>query len=281
MKIAFWSSVGEKSGVTTNMACIAAMFSVLGNGRSVLLENHYDRENSIGTMLVSPRYRDCFCEEASYFSKYGIEHLLKGLSVGQDGAELLRRVAVRLPGDNMFYIPQGYITNREVFNYDFNLAYSKLFNVLEDFADYVFIDTERSQNLTSSQILYDADLVVVNLLQNQQSFNDFFDNYSSLAEKCVFLIGSYQLGMPWNYRRICYEYHISTDRIGMIPLNMELMDANHEGRLVQYIHRNYLKTSGADNVYFMRHCKRAAHMIRRRITDIRGERYFQKVSVLP
>lgn len=65
----------------------------------------------------------------------------------------------------------------------------------------MFIDTESNQNLSTKQILYDADIVVVNLSQNSKNIYDFFENYTSLREKAVYIVGKYQPEKRWNRKR--------------------------------------------------------------------------------
>ena len=48
-------------------------------------------------------------------------------------------------------------------------------------SEYIFIDTESNQNLSTKQILFDADIVVVNLTQNPDNIRDFFENYTSVS----------------------------------------------------------------------------------------------------
>lgn len=161
------------------------------------------------------------------------------------------------------------MNSNEVFNYEFSLVYKELFYNLELFSDNVFIDTERNENLSSNTILYEADMVVVNLLQDKASLREFFDNYSSIQEKAVYLIGSYQPELLFNYRRICYEYHIPKDKIGIIPYNIELLESMSQGRVVQFLNRNYEKASCRENEYFMRHCKKSSIMVKKNLLDIR------------
>ncbi len=270
MKIAFWSNSREKGSVTTNMVCIAALISIAGAGRSILLENHYNY-NSVADMLLPGEQVGRLKESGRYYNKYGIEYVLKGLYSGRHGDVLLHEAAIPLLYSSMYYLPQSYIVNREVFNYEFNLVYKELFKVLNVFADFVFIDTERNQNLSSNAILTEADLIVVNLAQDKMALREFFDNYSSIQEKSVYLIGSYQPELLFNFRRICYEYHISRDKIGVIPFNMELEGAMSEGRILQFLNRNYEKASGRENDYFMKNCKKSSTMIRKNLLNIRRQ----------
>lgn len=268
VKIAFWSNVRGKSGVTTNMVCIAVLTSMTGAGKAVLLENHYS-VNSVANIVLSREQVEQLKESGRYYNRDGIEYVLKGLYSGGNGEELLRHTALPLLYTNIYYLPQSYIVNKEVFNYEFNLVYSELFNSLELFSDNVFIDTERNENLSSNSILHEADMVVVSLAQDKTALREFFDNYSSIQEKAVYLIGAYQPELLFNYRRICYEYHIPKDKIGIVPYNIELSESMSQGRTVQFLNRNYEKASCKENEYFMRQCKKSSMMVRKNLLDIR------------
>lgn len=267
MKIAFWSNIKGKSGVTTNMVCITALASISGAGKSILLENHYSI-NSIADIVLSREQTEQLKESGKYYNRDGIEYVLKGLYSGKNGKELLHHAALPLLYTNIYYLPQSYIVNKEVFNYEFSLVYKQLFYNLELFCENVFVDTERNENLSSNAILYEADIVVVNLIQDKIALREFFDNYSSIKEKAIYLIGSYKPEPLFNYRRICYEYHIPKNKIGIIPYNSELSESASHGLMLQFLNRNYEKASGRENEYFMRHCKKSSMMVRNNLLDI-------------
>ncbi len=263
MKIAFWSNVKGKSGVTANTACIAALTSISGCGRSILLENHYNSSN-LGNMLITNENLSLLREESSYCSKYGIEYLIRKLYTGMSNDFMINESAIPLLYSKIFYLPQNYIINRDVFEYEFSCVKDRLYNTLETFADYVYTDTESYSNITTSYILNDADIVVVNLCQNTRDITDFFENYPSLLYKAVFLVGKYQHNTGLNIRKIRNEYGIKKDQIGVIPYNMEFESAINSGRMLQFLNRNYLKPDGADNNFFMNQAKRSAFIIRDR-----------------
>ncbi len=271
LKIAFWSNTRGRCGVTANMVCTSALITKLGISRNILLENHYGYHN-IAQMLLPQEQVAELKECGNYYGNYGIEYVLKRLYGGESGDELLRQAAISLLCKGLYYLPQSYIVNKEVFNYEFNLAYKELFQCLEEFAKYIFVDIEQNQNLTSNAILSDADLIVVNLTQDIRILREFFDNYPSIQEKSVYLIGAYQPELSWSYRKICYEFHIRQDKIGMIPYNMEFADAMENGRTLQFLNRNYEKASGRENAYFMNKCKKAAVMIRKNLMEIRKDK---------
>ncbi|MCH5267043.1 MAG: hypothetical protein J1E62_01760 [Lachnospiraceae bacterium] len=272
MKIAFWSSVrGGDAGVTTNTACMAAMMTFYSGNKNMLLENHYSLRN-IGDILLSPDRIECLREQGHYYHKYGMEHLLKELHSGNLGHKVVRQTAIPLLFDNLFYLPQSYIVNHDVFEYEFELVRKSLFQCLEDFSDILFIDTETNRNLSSAGILSEADIVVVNLIQNPEMIADFFENYHMGREKMLFLIGKYQQEHAWNLRRICYRFHIPRERIGVVPYHMELEEAMWNGRLLQFLNRNSSGKTDKETGYLMRQLKYGSAMLHNQIHILRSQK---------
>ncbi len=264
MKISFWSPVRNGAGVTTNMACISALSAIGKRGKSILLENHYSIRG-LADILMEQEEKEFLREKGAYYDKTGLEYLLKKIYSGEVKGKEVREALTPLLFSSMNYLPQSRIVNKEVFDYEFNLVYKELFDALEEIADFVFVDTETNQNLSSHLILDAADLIVVNLTQNPEDLKFFFDNYESLEKKAVFLIGNYVPEFSWNLARLCKEFHISYSRVGVIPMNLELNTALAQGRLLNFLNLNFYMPSGKENGYFMRYAKRAEAMILRNI----------------
>ncbi len=271
VKIAFWSNLHGQSGVTTNLACMAAMSAIAGVGKCILLENHYNL-NSLGNILMAPEKVAILKEKGQYYNKYGIEYLLKRLYTGESGEALIRKASVPLLYSSILYLPQSYIVNREVFNYEFELVRTELFRCLEEVSDMIFIDTESNGNVSSNAILEEADLIVVNLPQKPVVWKDFFENYSSVLDKCVFLVGKYQPDMKFDLIRIRREFQIPRNQIGTVPYNLELQDAMKDGHTLQFLNRNYMRCSGQENELFMKELKRSAGMLRENVSRKRREK---------
>lgn len=261
MKIAFWSNLRGQGGVTTNLACMAAMSAIAGADKCILLENHYNL-NSLGNILMAPEKVAFLKEKGQYYNKYGIEYILKRLYTGESGEALIRKASIPLLYSSILYLPQSYIVNREVFNYEFDLVRDELFRCLESVSEMIFIDTEPNGNISSNSILEEADLIVVNLPQKPALWKEFMEQYSSILKKCVFLVGKYQPDIKFDLIRIRDEFHIARNQIGTVPLNLELQEAMKEGRILQFLNRNYVKPSDAENEFLMRELKRSAGMLR-------------------
>lgn len=268
MKICFWSPVRGKAGVTTNMACVSALIALGQKGKTLLLENHYSARG-VGEILMEPETVEAFREYGEYHSCFGVEYLLKRIYSGEPGEKLVHHAAIPLLFSSLFYIPQGRIVNKEIFNYEFRMVYDRLFQALESLSDYIFIDTETNQNLSSNIILSQSDLVVVNLPQDMDQIAVFFREQKSIQEKAVYIIGNYQEEFPCNVSYICREFKIPRQSIGIIPYNLEMQDAMEAGHLLQFLNRNYYQAEDRQNEYLLRYAKRTAAMIRKNAAEKR------------
>lgn len=271
MKISFWSHVRGRAGVTTNMACISALTAIGKRGKTMLLENHYSARG-VGDILLEPEKLEQLREHGEYYNRSGIEYILKRMYSGEEGERLVHKAAIPLLFSAMFYLPQGRIVNKEVFNYEFSLVHQPLFQALENISDYVFIDTETNQNLSSNIILSEADLVVVNLTQDPRQNQEFFKNHKSIQEKAVYLVGSYCPDLPWDLSYFCKNYQIPREKIGVIPYNMELEEAMRQGHLLQFLNRNYYQPDTPENEYLLRYARRASQMIRKNALELQRKK---------
>ena len=110
------------------------MTAVHSEKKCMLLENHYSLRN-IGDLMLPSERIECLREQGQYYNKYGLEHLLKELYSGKNDANMIQHTAIPLLFQNLFYLPQSFIVNRDVFNYEFELVRETLFQCLEEAAD--------------------------------------------------------------------------------------------------------------------------------------------------
>lgn len=244
MKIVFWSNVRGQCGTTLHLICMAAIQAMFDKKRVVLMENH-DHLMSIETCLVK-RNSPYFVKEYSYgYSEYGLETLLRKINNAPAGVEerWIRQCAVGFLHNRLFYLPHGYLKNRDLMDYQFNKNLSSLFTGLEKCFDAVYIDTFAAESLSTKAILEKADLVVVNLNQNNNVLNHFFNNFSLLRNKAIFLLGNYHSCGSNSISEIKRRYRIADDRIFAIPFCMEAAEAESDGCITNFIGRNYLEPS--------------------------------------
>ena len=110
---------------------------------------------------------------------------------------------------------------------------------LERYNDLVMIDTSCSFLNSSRRILEEADLVVVNLFQNEAALSHFFSNYSNIRKKAFYLIGNYEGDSCMTRGEILKRYRIPGSHLGVIPRNAGFCDAVSGGNLIPFFQRLY------------------------------------------
>ena len=85
----------------------------------------------------------------------------------------------------------------------------------------------------------EADLVVVNLFQNEAALSHFFSNYSNIRKKAFYLIGNYEGDSCMTRGEILKRYRIPGSHLGVIPRNAGFCDAVSGGNLIPFFLRLY------------------------------------------
>ena len=262
MKIAFWSNVGEKCGVSSNLAAISVASAIRFPYTVTVLENHLSH-NNLGRAYMGRTHVDMLREVGTnYYEGGGIEGLLRKIYRGEHSPGMLSSYIKEIIQDHLYYIPQSKVIHNEIFDYEFDHCINRLFQLMEEHSDISFIDTTNHNSLSTIKILEEADLIVVNLCQNSIILEDFFLSYPSLKSKAVFLIGNYTGHSILNSKRISKMYEIPLENITVIPYNEMFKIAILSGNIVEFISGNYNNSNKEDpNYLFIQAVKKACYMI--------------------
>jgi hypothetical protein len=280
MKIAFWSNAKGKCGVTSNLACISIASSIKYAYRTVLIENH-DQNNTLENVLMYNRGNYHARESDNLmFQKVGMNHVLNQIAAESYNTEnrsnhtlmlkekeqwMIKEASLEILDNSLYYIPTNNTINRETFDYNLYGNINNILKALESFADITFIDTSNHNSLSSKIILDEVDLVVVNLIQNSYHITNFFENYSSILSKCVFLISSYRNNSKLNINKISKTHLINKSNIATIPFNVEYQEAVSQGTVIEFLSRNYRCKKDDPNYPFVHEVKKAVNMIFRQV----------------
>ncbi|BCJ95782.1 hypothetical protein acsn021_33510 [Anaerocolumna cellulosilytica] len=301
MKIAFWSSAKGGIGVSSNLASISIAATIEYSCKSVLIENHYqkNRLGNILRYQQTHQFKDngntkCGNAGMDYilneFSA-GESYDLSGnpmdnipITVGgrernplwelkdsgdkknyyeniKDTSVIIKEASMEILDNYLYYIPVNHYLNRYIFDYQLNDNIGKILKASEKFADIIYIDTSNENNLSSKYILEEVDLVVVNLVQNSSMIKYFFDNYSSILDKSVFLFSRYHKTSNLNIQKISKTYSINKSDLAVIPYNIEYQEAVLKGTVVEFLSSNYNCKRKNPNYGFMRELRKAVTMI--------------------
>lgn len=273
MKIAFWSNANDKCGVTANLAAVSVA-SVIRYPYSVITMENRLCSNNLGRAFLGNSRAGRMMNEAgtNYYDGSGMEALVRKIYRGDHYSGMLRHYAKEIISRHLYYIPQSRTIHSEIFDYEFDRCIHPLLGMLEEFADICFIDTASHQNLSTKTILEEADLIVVNLCQNQSILEDFFLNYSSLAAKAVFILSDYNTHTKYGYKRIACMYDIPLENISVIPRNELYQNAFTSGNVVEFISRNYACPKESTNYLFMQAIKKATYQIIKKAVEMNKQK---------
>jgi hypothetical protein len=244
-----------------------------------MMENYLSRGNLKAAFYG--RENISFVNEVgtNYYDGNGMEGLIRKIYRGDSTDDILDSYLKQIIPDRLYYIPQRRIIHNEIFDYEFEHGIEYLLKMMEEYADISFIDTASHQNPSTKTILEKADLIVVNLCQNQSILEDFFQNYSSLISKSVFLISKYEYHTSMSSKKICLRYDLPLDKLIAIPENELFQIACRNGEVKDFIDHNNNCGKESANFLFMHAIKKATYLILKKAVE--SERNKELSVVIP
>lgn len=267
MKVAFWSNAYEKSGAFFNFAAVS-IASVMGFPYKVtVFENYLDKDNLGKAFFVNRKPFTNRSGIPNFYEGNGIEGLLRRIYRGDNYPGLLKNYLQEVIPKHLYYIPQNGVINSELFDYELYYNQNELFKMIENNSDLCFINVYHQNHLSSNAILEEADLIVVNLYQNQEYLNDFFSKYSSFIHKAMFIVGNYSPKSVMSCKRIAKLYEIPLEDISPIPYNEDFHMACNYGGAKEFIISNYFCGKENPNYLFIHGVRRAAFILTKKIEE--------------
>ena len=107
--------------------------------------------------------------------------------------------------------------------------------------DAVFVNLADREDEEARKMMWEADVLIVNMKQEKAAFDTFFANYANISEHIFFLIGSYFFVGSYfsngscDREYLCSGYRIAEADFGIIPFHPKLPDICEKGKLDTYI----------------------------------------------
>lgn len=274
MKVAFWSPSPRYNAVTSNLACISVMISMMFNYKSIIFENHLQK-NKINHFIQPRINHNIIYEGNQYHNRYtGMDSILYKLSnnnnngneaIDEEIINMIRNVSKDIFANCIFHIANDNGIEEKLFEITINNHILTILNASDKIADLTFIDTQSNNNLSTKIILEEADLIVVNLSQNPDLLYSFFRSYKSIISRCLFLLSNYDNNSYFNLEKISQMFSIDKSNIATVPYSREYKEALKHGQVVSFIISNYKCDLENRNFYFMNEIMDAAKMIHNRV----------------
>ena len=272
--VTFYNSSKEQTGKTMSIAAIATYMAIEHNYRILV----------ISTTNTDDPFKRCFWQEKKKKRNLGIFGPNASLEV-QNGVEGLARII------RSNKITPDVITNytRVVFKDRFEVLlgcevppsdgevietiYPNIVKAANQYYDLVFVDLDENVDEESRKtIIYDSDIVIINMSQRLRSMNKFIElkqkNQILNSQKTLILIGRYDKYSKYNSKNIS-RYLGEKNQVLTIPYNTLFFEATEEAGVPDLFLR-FRKTLDPEdrNAFFIEEVKRASENIVYRLQDL-------------
>ena len=218
MKVAFWNGISGTDSIANYVAAIGMMLAVECDCNVILSSNY----------ISNRMLQDCFSrrmlEEGSAHTPYCF---LYGSPEYYGALWNMKRTRqnniLEMPIKRMIIIFPPDVGEKSIFYYKIPRN------------GFYLLDMAKCSIAESGNILDEADLVIVFLTQDETEFQNFFERFSSLVPKAIFVIVDYQRDLGYSFRRLKEEYGINRDNIGFIPRNRNFHEACEEGNMSRFL----------------------------------------------
>ena len=223
MKVAFWNGASSVDDVTEYLAAIGTILALQKGCRVVLgsnyISNHMLQDCFAGKIkeegIAHKPYRFFYGSPEYYRALWDIRRNRQGLVLEKP-----------MEGITIIYPPD--VTDKRMFYLDVPRTV------------FYLLDIAGEHNAAPQSALEEAEIVVVFLPQDVTEIHKFFDRFSSIIPKALFVIEGVRNKKGAFQNILKLKYGISKENIGIIPHNYEYKEACEEGKLEFFI-GNYLQ----------------------------------------
>ena len=259
MQVSFWSNY-HQTGTTSNLVAISTMIALKYKLKSLVVHSHFNR-SALETSFLDREYVK---NELSNLTDVGIDALSSFIKYNKVDKENITRYTTTLIKNRLELLAGTSITSKELYLNDLIDVIDIILNLSKDYYDLTFVDVGPGSMDVTNKIFDLSDLIVVNLNQNINMIEDLFENYKTIADKCLFLIGKYDKNSKINVKTLQRKYGLK-GRITVIPYNIYFSDSCSEGKVIDFFMRNIKADKDDVNYFFIHEVRNAAEIILKKL----------------
>lgn len=255
MNIAFWSEE-DGCGTTSGMAAIASACSDAWKMRTILIQSSNqegDLCQKLGAGIQAEKM--CYGQDDGGDALYGLTGN-KRLTA----AELAERIVPVVRG-RMYYLPQGEYKKREKYPQAVKERMRQVIHSAEQMADLTFIDCGSGRDEMSDFLLAQADVAVVNISQERQNLDAYFQNRHIFRENVIYLINQYHQESIYNKKNLNRLFRLCEEELAVIPNNPVFRHVSGKGKTERFVHRHICCRTFDHQYYFMQELLQTTEMI--------------------
>ena len=247
MKVVFLNAVSGTDSMTDYVAAIGTMLAMEYNCNVVLGSNY----------ISNRMLQDCFSRR---MLEEGIAHTPYCFLYGSPEYHGVLWSMKKTRQSNILEMP----IKRMTIIYPPDVAEKSMFYYKMPRNGFYLLDMAKCSISESRNVLDEAELVIVFLTQDETDFQNFFERFSSLLPKVIFVIVDYQRDAGYSFRKLKEKYGINRKNIGFIPRNRNFYKACEEGNMSRFITNTDCGIDAEDNSNFIASIKKIAKKIHER-----------------
>ena len=259
MKVLFWGA-DEHCGTPCNMSAIASYAALANHTRSFLMQ-HKAIKNDLDLLFQPITKQNTLRDISAYYVLEGMDYLIYQERANRLNWESLRECLYSAVDGQIFYLPAGARQKPGLYPGKTGEVQKKVIRKMEELADVVFVDLGHNMDAFSRELLYEADVVVVNFPQDAGALNQFFECQPKFGGQIFYLWGNYDENQVYNIDNLIRIYRLQTDKILTISRNPAFEHACHMGRIEQYLKRNLNGKKSLRSSCFVEELRRAVTQI--------------------
>lgn len=245
MKVAFWSGFGMDTKKTLHIATISIVLTLVYH-KEVVLSSNYISSHMLSDCFfgVISQYRRI---KGSYRYCYGEPNYFRSLW------DIYKKEIISTPMEGITIIRPPDVIDKSMFYYE--VSEQTIF----------FMDVASESNLVFGSILEEADLVIIFLPQDSIKIQIFFEHYSSLIPKSLFIIDNFRKNGSCIPKNLSRKYRIDKESIGIFPYCYAYEQACEAGNMESFLKKNLNCSTRNPNFYFMYHLQKTTKMLTERM----------------
>lgn len=269
MLVAFWSSAEIRAGVTTNAALISHFYAQRYKGKVALFENHVPGKYGLDDILIGKKHLSFLFEEPIYYNRNSNINYYYGLMKAGLPVDGLSDAALQMVDGKLHYFPQ-FSSNHNLFDYEMNKIIDRLLDELDARYDVVFSDLKRLHTMTTKKIIERANLVFINVPQEESDLESILREYSIDRNKVCFIISRYKKEGNRDFNEFISHIEIDNETVYYIPYCEALAVTCKNGNLSSFLSKNLWSVRGEKSYELISQLRKLTTLIKTR-TDYNME----------
>lgn len=243
-------------GTTSNLIATSIYMCAALQQKVGVLQTHFSMNNlsypMIGVADGTESFRDTGID--ALLRDYKSRPLTEGIVLSDCMSLLSKQYSLFLGTGNR---------NRDAYEKEMLMSFNAIMDEIEQHNDYVFVDISSGYSSLSRKIAEHTDVLVVNLSQNKHIIEEYMENQIE-HENIIFLFGNYNCNSKYNLHNLSKLYPQLRKKCYCIYYNVDFMDAQNDGKAVEYMLKNMKCTKLSAEYDFMQSVKNIAEVLKER-----------------